>query len=520
MSHDSSTNVKQTVVVMATAEEWSSFKSLLQDSSGDERHQVTFSSLGSIQVCNLAVRGRLIDIHYADLKEDMAQEGVSRAINGCFKSCTGGIISFLLLIRGGYYAKRERRIIEILQAEFGPEALRYLVILSLEDGEVADTLDDSLLELIHTCDGRYCRLTSSSAADKMHALLEVIDNMLAGDGATGYTQATLAEARRRVADDSAMKMLQRKVQEAEERERALEQLVLQQEERRAREMDELKAEHAEERRKEAAEKERYEAKRESLEEAVRSHRDMLQLHMSATGDDETKKRSVILLGLSGSGKSSALNLILGRACNRYSVDESSLEAPRPTLACERRAVLAAGGQLVLVDTPELWDEDGAETPELVKDCLALALPGPHAFLLVLQVGRFTQGESDMLGRLQKIFGRDFSEHAVVLFVRLGGEQRGPQRINDYVAGAPPALRDLVRKCGSRYYELSVTKSQNALGYPQVKDLLSGVNKLIASHGGRSYSVRRFSEQELQERKKVIEESKEGRMEVNYLLRET
>ncbi|XP_071353877.1 GTPase IMAP family member 8-like [Trachinotus anak] len=517
MSHNGITTTRHMVTVIATVEEWSSLKSLLQDSSGEKHHQLTFSSLGSNQVCDLTVHSHLISLHYADLKQDMTEEATSNAIDGCFRSCTDGISIFLLLIQGGHYTKRERRMIEILQAHFGAEALKYLIILSLEDGKVVDTLDDSLLELINTCDGRYCRITSSAGGDKMRALLEMIDYTLAGNGVSGYTETMLAEARERSTEDSAMKMLRQKVREAGEKEQAFEQLVQQQEERRAREMQALKAKHAEERKKEADEKKQYQTKREGLEEAVMSHRATLQLQMSAADDDETKKMSVTLLGLSGSGKTSALNLILERACNQYSVNESSHEPPRSTLDCERKEVSAAGRRLILVDTPELWDEDGTENLELVKDCLALSLPGPHVFLLVLQVGRFTQGESEMLGHLQKIFGRDSAEHAIVLFVRFDGNQHRPQRINDYVAGAHSALQDLLRKCGSRYYELTVTNSQNALSYPQVKDLLSGMNKLIASHGGRSFSVKRFSVQELQERKKVIEERGEGVMEENYLL---
>lgn len=229
--------------------------------------------------------------------------------------------------------------------------------------------------------------------------------------------------------------------------------------------------------------------------------------------------SIILLGLSGSGKTSALNLILERAGYQYSISGSDPEPPQPTSSCERKEVFAAGKPLILVDTPELWDEDGVENLELVKDCLALSFPGPHVFLLVLQVGRFTQGECEMLGHLQKIFGRDFAEHAVVLFVRFDCNQHRPQRIDDYVAGAHATLQGLIQKCGSRYYELNLTKSQNALSYPQVKDLLSGINKLVASHGGRSLSVRRFPVKELQERKKMIEEGKEGALEGNYLLRD-
>lgn len=227
---------------------------------------------------------------------------------------------------------------------------------------------------------------------------------------------------------------------------------------------------------------------------------------------------MVLLGLSGCGKTSALNLILERAGGHYSASEARPEAPQPTLACDRKKVFAEGRQLVLVDTPEMWDEDGTEKLELVKDCLALSLPGPHVFLLVLQVGRFTQGECNMLGHLQKIFGRDFVHHAIILFVRFDGSggQR-PQRISDFLAGAHATLQGVVQKCGSRYYELNVTRSQNALSYPQVKELLSGINKVAASYGGQAYSTKRFSVQELQGRKRQLEGRKEGALEGNYLL---
>lgn len=201
--------------------------------------------------------------------------------------------------------------------------------------------------------------------------------------------------------------------------------------------------------------------------------------------NDAKKTSVVLLGLPGCGKTSALNLILEQAGGHYSFSEARPEAPKPTLACDRKKVFAEGRQLVLVDIPEMWDEDGMEKPELVKDCLALSLPGPHVFLLVLLVGRFTQGECNMLGHLQKVFGRDFVEHAIILFVRFDGGGQRPQRISDFVAGAHPTLQGVVQKSGSRYYELNVTRSRNALSYPQVKELLSGINKLAPTAPGGS-----------------------------------
>lgn len=498
-------------------EQWSSFTSLLKDSCGDKSHEVTLRSQGSIQICDLTTKGHWISLRYAGFQPDMTDEGLSQALDGCFRACADGLTIFLLLIQGGLYTKSQTRMIEILQTRFGAEALEYLIVLSMDDGKVVEVLDDALLDLIKECNGRYCRVTSS-ASDGLHALVKIVDDMLSENGMAGYTETMLAAARKRSSEDSAMDMLTQKLQQALQKEQAFKQLAEQREGRRGRALQELKAKHAEERDKEAAEKNHYEAKRQSLEEALKSHKAMLELQMTSPHATETQKTSVIMLGLSGSGKSSALSLILQRAGKQYSVHRSGPEQARSTMCCERKEVFAAGRRLILVDTPELWDEDGVENVELVKDCLALALPGPHVFLLVLQVGRFTQGECEMLGHLQRIFGREVAEHAVILLVQFDCNRHRPQRINDYVAAAHSTLQDLIRKCGSRYYELNITKSQNALSYPQVKDLLLGINKLVASHGGVSYSGRRFTPQELQERSKEIEERKGGGQEGNYLLR--
>ncbi|XP_054913332.1 GTPase IMAP family member 8-like [Poeciliopsis prolifica] len=503
MSQDRLTNIKHAMAVIAVVEEWESLKSLLQNSSGDKCFQSTFSSQGSKQVCDLAMDSLSISLHYKAFKEDMPDEAIGQIIDGCFKSCQGGVGAFLLLIQGGYYTKKERRMVEILQSHFGAEALRFLVILSVEDGKVTDTLDDALLDLINVCDGRYCRITSSTANGGLHALVEMVNNVRSENSEAGYTQAMLEKSKRRCVEDSAMNMLKQKEREAEEKEQVFMEKVRREEERRAKEVEDLNRRHAEERRKEAEEKKQHETDRENIQEAMMSHSSMLQLQARAPDGDKTKKMSVILLGLTGSGKSSALHLILNRGANLYSLISSCYDQTQPTLSCEKKEIFTGGKRLALVDTPELWDEDGVENTEMVKDCLALALPGPHVFLLVLQVGRFTQGESEMLGHVQRIFGREVAEHAIVLFVHFDSNQPRPFRINDHVARAHPALQDLVRKCGSRFYELNVTKSQSALSYSQVRELLSGIDKLVASHGHRAYTVKRFSLQELQQRNNAV-----------------
>lgn len=257
---------------------------------------------------------------------------------------------------------------------------------------------------------------------------------------------------------------------------------------------------------------------------------------------------MVLLGVSGSGKTSALTLIAQLAASHHGTGPVSLpwSHPEPTHCCQRTKVTLGdreeedgrwGRQLVLVDTPELWDEDGREDAELVQDCLALALPGPHVFLLVLQLGRFTQAESHMLGHLQKIFGRDFAERALVLFVQ---NQEGPQQQQqvpyhlqaptfhlgpqqgacDYVYGAHTSLQALVRCCGARFHQLTIyhggAEEQSSL---QVRELLAAIERLVAAHGGRPHLGKRFSVAVLQKRRQAMKEGGTGGLEGNCLLTE-
>lgn len=263
------------------------------------------------------------------------------------------------------------------------------------------------------------------------------------------------------------------------------------------------------------------------------------LFSTSSSSSDEKKVSVVLLGVSGSGKTSALTLIAQQAASHCGTGPvpAPWSRPQPTRCCQRTKVMLGEGdegrwgrQLVLVDTPELWDEDWREDVELVQDCLALALPGPHVFLLVLQLGRFTQAESHMLGHLQRIFGRNFAEHALVLFVQ---NQQGPQHLYapafhqgprqgacDYVYGAHASLQALVRSCGARFHQLTIYQTgagdQSSL---QVRELLAAVDRLVAANGGRPHLGKKFSVAVLQKRRQAMKEGGTGVLEGNCLLTE-
>ncbi|CAL8298038.1 unnamed protein product [Arctogadus glacialis] len=504
MGDDNRAELRRNLVVVSSDALWSTLTSVLQDNPGGEGIGVALSSAGPVRVCDVTVDQWCLRLLSVALGKDSSPEAIGRALDGCFRSVGCGAALFLLLLRGGRYAEEEEELAGVLRERFGPEVFRFLLVVSLERDTVVvvDVLDDGLLELIRLCDGRFCRVTGAPATRaELAALRAAVEQTLEENGAGGYSREMLGEAGRRNTEDTAMGLLTEKLLRADEHQEAFRETVRQREAERGRELEALKRRQEEERKSEAEERSRYQEKKKSLEEAVRSHAFMVQLEMNGTPEDETRKTSVILVGLSGSGKTSAMNLILRRADQRYSPRDPHPGPPEPgpaTTRCLGKELHHGGQRFLLVDTPELLDEDGAENLEVVKDCLALALPGPHVVLLVFQTGRFTQGEAELLAQLPKTFGPQVLERSVVVFTRADGQTS--RSVERYVADAPAALRETVRRCGSRYHGLNVGESRSALSFPQVKDLLAGVRRLVASHAGEPMASRRFSAEELRKRK--------------------
>ncbi|KAL2076942.1 hypothetical protein ACEWY4_027455 [Coilia grayii] len=152
----------------------------------------------------------------------------------------------------------------------------------------------------------------------------------------------------------------------------------------------------------------------------------------------------VLLGKTGVGKSHVGNVIVGRE-----VFESKSSASSVTKECQKEAV-HKGRQIEVIDTPGVMDTN--REPKVIAEeilhCIYMSKPGPHAFLLVIQVGRFTQEEQNAVRALQEIFGKKVADYMIVVFSR--ADELGDQTIEDYVQAGTEKLRDVIRACGGRY----------------------------------------------------------------------
>lgn len=122
---------------------------------------------------------------------------------------------------------------------------------------------------------------------------------------------------------------------------------------------------------------------------------------------------IILVGKTGTGKSATGNTILGQEV--FTADVSPDEV---THECSRRSATREGRKICVIDTPGFCSTCEETLKTHLERCVKLSVPGPHVFLLVLNLGvRFTAEEETAVKLIQKNFGEDAVRYTIVLFTR-------------------------------------------------------------------------------------------------------
>lgn len=188
---------------------------------------------------------------------------------------------------------------------------------------------------------------------------------------------------------------------------------------------------------------------------------------------------LVLLGKTGAGKSASGNTILSAECFDAEVSMGSV-----TKECKSERGTVQGRNLLLVDTPGLFDTDLTieQLQHEIIHGLTLCSPGPHAFLLVIPVERYTQEQQRTVEMIRHMLQHDITDHTIIIFShadRLPGTS-----IEEFISRQNPKVQELVEMFGKRYVAFDNTHPENR---DQVTRLMERVDELLLQNDNKPFS---------------------------------
>ncbi|KAK9527336.1 hypothetical protein VZT92_013909 [Zoarces viviparus] len=189
------------------------------------------------------------------------------------------------------------------------------------------------------------------------------------------------------------------------------------------------------------------------------------------GKSSDSRVNLVLMGMSGSGKSASGNTILGQ---RIFLSEPS--SSPVTAECVAMDTDIGGRWVRVIDTPDIFDDDtdSSTKKQHVKKCRELSEGGSTVYLLVMHVSRFTDGERNILKKMEKAFGSKVHEQTLILFTREDDLKQGKKSQEDFMSSFTPDLKKIFAKCGNR----CVWFENNAPPSGQVERLMKMVDQMV------------------------------------------
>lgn len=197
-------------------------------------------------------------------------------------------------------------------------------------------------------------------------------------------------------------------------------------------------------------------------------------------------RRIVLLGKTGAGKSSVANTLFGETTFKMGHSPDS-----ETSICKAKSKLINRRSITLVDTPGFFETSRSEEDMNILQCIVECAPGPHAFIIVLKVEKFTDHEKSIIENMFQYFSEEVLRYAVILFTH-GDQLLEEMKIEEFVSQSK-CLADLVQKCGGRCHVIdnkywnNEAKNKYRSNKFQVEQLLKTIDDIVMENKGDYYT---------------------------------